>query len=150
MALRLQKGVGSALLSKPFALSVRRKQIPVFAPAALSYHGCIHVALAKQSFCLSRSLPLASKAPPPLIFFSPSDLLCLALGRCTGVRTAYLRPRLELQVKLKIPVHGRGYKRMVTASRDRILSIITVVIHCPAASHSQDKAFTRAAYLDTC
>lgn len=102
------------------------------------------------SLCLD-----VSRSPPPpktphIRFFFSSDLLCLALDRCTGVRTAYLRPRLELQVKLKILVHGRGYKRMVMASRDRILSIITVVIHCPAASHSQDKAFTRAAYLDTC
>jgi hypothetical protein len=36
------------------------------------------------------------------------------------------------------------------ASRDRILNTITVVIHCPAASYSQDEVFTWAAYSDTC
>jgi hypothetical protein len=99
-------------------MPVRREHIPVFARIGPFYQGCIYVALAKQS-CLSECLPCSPfflflfflfSFFPFFLFFFLGRLVLLALDRCTGVRTAYLRLRLELQVKLKILVHGRGLK----------------------------------------
>lgn len=55
-------------------------------------------------------------------------LFCVLLAVALASGRAYLRLGRELQVILKVLVPGKGFKRMVMASRDMILSMITVVI----------------------
>lgn len=70
-----------------------------------------------RSVCLFRHVPC-----------SPVCMFCLLLTVALASGRAYLRLGRELQDTLKVPVPGKGFKRMVMASRDTILSMISVVI----------------------
>lgn len=117
-----QQGAVLALLSglsQLLGLPVRRKQILESAPPQPSfYQGSVKMAMENRK---SVSFVCFS-------MFRVQLFVLFAIGRYTGVRTGVSASRTGIAGHIKSSDPWRGLYRMVTASRDTILSVITVVI----------------------